>query len=422
MTEWIDQGALDLSRWIEPGDAIVCSQACGEPVTLIEALIAQRHGLGGVSLFTGTSFTGLLQPEHADAITVRSMGAIGTLRGLAKAGVLQIVPCHVGQIGNMITRGEIACDIAFIQVSPADAEGRHSLGVIADYVAAAVARARVVIAEVSEGVPHTTCTTMLPTEAIDVAIRTDRGPATVSPAKISDLDRSIAGHIAPFIEDGAILQVGIGAVPDAITQLIGDRRDLGVHSGMIGDGFVDLIEQGVITNATHLGWEGVSVTGALIGSERLYRLAHENPAILLASSAVTHDEGLLSGLPNLVSINSAIEVDITGQVNAETAGSAYMGGTGGQVDYVRGASRAPGGHSIIALPSMAKTSSRIVANLSGPVTTARSEVDVIVTEYGTARLRGLSLAERARAMIAIAHPDSRDDLAAQAATLIKRGY
>jgi len=236
------------------------------------------------------------------------------------------------------------------------------------------------------------------------------------------MDRSIAGLIAPFIEDGSILQVGIGAVPDAITQLIGDRRDLGVHSGMIGDGFVDLIEQGVITNATHEGWKGVSVTGALIGSERLYRLADRNPAILLASSGITHDEAILSRLPKLVSINSAIEVDVTGQVNAETAGGAYLGGTGGQVDYVRGASRAPGGRSIIALPSTAKAISRVVAKLSGPVTTARSEVDIIVTEYGVAQLRGLSLGERARAMIAIAHPDYREELAEQAHTLLTRGF
>jgi acyl-CoA hydrolase len=423
MTEWVTPTTLDLSRWIRPGDAIVCGQACGEPLSLMEALIAQRHDLGGVTLFTGSSFSGLLQPEHCDRIRPRSMGSIGSLRSLAKAGKLDIIPCHVGQIGRMIAAGKIGCDVAFIQVTPADAEGQYGLGVIADYVAAAVAKARVVIAEVSEAVPRTVCEAMLSADTIDVAILSDRSPVNVEPSPVGDLDRAIASHVAQFIEDESILQVGIGAVPEAITQLVGDRRDLGVHSGMIGDGFVDLIENGIVTNATHEGWKGVSVTGALIGSERLYRFADRNPALLLASSAITHNEAILSRLPRFVSINSAIEVDLTGQVNAETAGGVYLGGTGGQVDYVRGAMRAPGGHSIIALPATAKAStSRIVASLTGPVTTARSEVDIIVTEYGAAQLRGLSLAERARAMIAIAHPDFREDLAAQAHTLFSRGY
>lgn len=422
MTEWTTPEALDLGAYIRPGDAVMSGQACGEPTALIEALIAQRHGLGGVSLFTGSSFSGLLKPEHADAIRFLSMGALGSLRGLAAKGALGVVPCHVGQIGAMVKRGEIACDVAFIQVAPADAQGNHSMGLIADYVGALVDSARVVIAEVNPRVPRTFGERTIPTAEIDVAVVVERDPVMVPPLRASETDNAIAGFVADYIADGAILQVGIGAVPDAIMQLIADRRDLGIHSGMIGDSAVDLIERGVVTNATHGAWRGVSVTGALIGTERLYRFAHENPAVLMCGSATTHSEAVLSALPGLVSINSAIEVDLTGQVNAEAAGGAYLGGTGGQVDYVRGASRSPGGRSIIALPATARGLSRIVSRLAGPVTTARSEVDVVVTEYGAAELRGRDLAARARAMIAIAHPDLRTGLEAEAAELFARGY
>ncbi|OCC23394.1 acetyl-CoA hydrolase [Croceicoccus estronivorus] len=422
MTEWVEPDVLNLAKWIKPGDGIVSGQACGEPSTLFEALIAQRHDLGGVSLFAGSSFSGMLKPEHCDAIKVFSMGAIGTLRKLSAEGLLGIIPCHVGQISTLIKRGAIACDVAFIQVSPADADGNHSMGLIADYVGTIVETARVVIAEVNHRVPRTVGERTIPGSAIDVAIETDRDPVSVPEARIGDTDSAIAGFVAKYIEDGSIIQVGIGAVPDAITKLIGDRQDLGIHSGMIGDGVVDLIESGVVTNATHGQWQGMCVTGALIGSERLYRFAHENPVFLMCGSGTTHDDAVLCGLEKLVSINSAIEVDLTGQVNAETVGSAYVGGTGGQVDYVRGASRSHGGRSIIALPATAKTASRIVSRLSGPVTTARSEIDVVVTEYGAAELSGLDLAARARAMIAIAHPDMRAGLEEQAHDLLKRGF
>jgi acyl-CoA hydrolase len=422
MAENVSAADLDLSRYIKPGDAIVTGQACGEPTTILEILYAQRAKLGGVSLFTGSSFSGLVKPDYADHIKFRSMGAIGALRSLTKTGALEIIPSHVGQLGRMIADGDIACDVAIIQVSPANADGLHSPGLIGDYVHKAVKKARVVIAEVNAQVPNVPASTMLNPADFHVIVECDRAPVTVPPAKTGEVDQAIARHAANFIQDGSILQIGIGAVPDAILQLVKDRRDLGVHSGMIGDGLVDLVEAGVITNATHGKWKGLSVTGALIGSERLYRFAHNNESILLADSALTHDEAILSSLPKLVSINSAIEVDLTGQVNAETAGENYLGGTGGQVDYVRGGSRSPGGHSIIALPSTAKTDSRVVSRLSGPVTTGRSEVDVIITEYGAAQLKGRSLRERAKAMIEIAHPDQRDKLSAEAHDLFKRGF
>ncbi|SNS99820.1 Acyl-CoA hydrolase [Sphingomonas laterariae] len=424
MTETLRAEALELGRFMRPGDHVVWGQACGEPATLIEALIAQRADLGGVSAFAGSSFSGLLTPDITDHIALSSMGAIGSLRTLTKAGALAVVPCHVGQIAGMIEAGIIGCDIAFVQVSPADADGNHSYGLINDYVQAAVAKARVVVAEVNDQIPFTHCDALLPAARIDYRIDVSRPPVEVKPAAIGEGDLAIARHAAAYIGDGSVIQVGIGAVPDAITQLIRDRRDLGVHSGMIGDGLVDLVEAGVVTNALKPFETGVSVTGALIGTRRLYDFADRNPAVGMRSSRLTHADAVLTAIPKLVTINSAVEVDLTGQVNAEQTNGAYIGGTGGQVDYVRAGARAPGGRSIIALPATAAggKASRIVPALSGPVTTARSEADVIVTEYGAAELKGRSLAERARRLVAIAHPDFRETLDRAAFEIAKRGY
>jgi acyl-CoA hydrolase len=424
MTVTTDAAGLDLSSYVRRGDRIVMGQACGEPTSLVEALIAQGAGIGELSAFIATSFSGLFTPDTADSFALSSMGAIGALRTMAAAHKLGVIPCHAGQIGPMIADGIISCDVAFVQVSPADSDGNHSFGLIADHVAAAAAKARVVIAEVNDQVPFVYGDGVLPSSNVDVAVHVSRAPVEVAPAKIGPTDEAIARHIARYIEDGSVLQTGVGAVPDAVLRLIGDRKDLGVHSGMLGDGLVDLVEAGVVTNACKPIDTGVSINGALIGTKRLYDFAHRNPAIRMCSAAYTHSAAVHARIPQMVTINSALEVDLTAQVNAEQSGSSYFGGTGGQIDYVRAGSRSPGGRSIIALPATAKGGalSRIVITLSGPVTTARSEVDVIVTEFGVAELKGQTLAERSRRLIAIAHPDFREDLDRAAHVIRQRGY
>jgi acyl-CoA hydrolase len=424
MTVATDASGLDLSAFLRDGDRIVWGQACGEPTTLVEALIAQGDGIGRMSAFAATSFSGLLSAAAAETLTLSSMGAMGALRTLATTGRLGIVPCHVSQVGSLIEQGLIGCDVAFVQVSPADNDGNHSFGLISDFVQAAVAKARVVIAEVNESVPFTLGDAVLPSARIDCAVHVTRMPVEVPAAPIGETDLAIARIVAGYIEDGAVLQVGIGAVPDAILRLLLDRRDLAVHSGMIGDGLVDLVEAGVITNARKSIDAGVSITGALIGTRRLFEFVHRNTKIGMRSSSYTHNEAVLSRLARLVTLNSAVEVDLTGQVNAEQSGSQYLGGTGGQVDYVRAGSRSPGGHSIIALPATAKGGkvSRITSTLSGPVTTARSEVDVIVTEFGAAQLKGQTLAERTRRLIKIAHPDFQEPLDRAAGEIQRRGF
>jgi acyl-CoA hydrolase len=424
MTVATDAGGLDLGAFLRSGDHIVWGQACGEPTTLVEALLAQAERIGELAAFAATSFSGLLDAEAGRRLKLSSMGAIGALRTVAAAGRLSIVPCHVGQVATLIEQGLIGCDVAFVQVSAPDPQGNHSFGLINDFVQAAVAKARVVIAEVNERVPFTLGDALLPAARIDCAVHVARTPVEVFPAKIGAGDLAIAKIVAGYVEDGSVLQVGIGAVPDAILRLLHDRRDLGVHSGMIGDGLVDLVEAGAITNARKSIDPGVSITGALIGTARLYAFVDRNSGIGMRNSAYTHSEAVLSRLTQLVTINSALEVDLTGQVNAEQSAEQYLGGTGGQVDYVRAGSRSPGGRSIIALPATAKNGkiSRISATLAGPVTTARSEVDVIVTEFGAAELKGRTLAERTHRLIAIAHPDFREELDRAAHTIQRRGF
>ncbi len=380
MTITVRPEELDLARLLQPGDRIVFGQACGEPTTLVATLIEQGASIGGLSAFIATSFSGLFTPDSAQAFRLSSMGAIGALRNMAKAHALDVIPVHVSQVGPLISAGVIGCDVAMIQVSPADASGNHSCGLISDHVRAMVETARLVIAEVNEAVPFTHGET-IPAAAIDVAVMVARAPVEVAPATVSSTDEAIARHCARYIGDGSVIQTGVGAVPDAILRQLGDRKDLGVHSGMLGDGLVDLIEAGVVTNARKEIDAGVTINGALIGTRRLYDFAHQNAAIRMTPTSYTHDAGVLGQLSRLVSINSALEVDLTGQVNAEGTATSYLGGTGGQVDFVRAGARSPGGASLMVLAATARggTISKIVPALSGPVTTARSEVDVVVT-------------------------------------------
>ena len=402
---------LDLREFIRPGDHIVWGQATGEPLTLTEALVAQRHAIGPVSVFLASCFSDTLRPEHADTIHFRSFGPMGTSRTLAKAGVLDIVPVHFGQIYRYIQDGQIGCDVAFVQLSPPGPNGQHSFGLSNDYLQTMIATARVVIAEVNDQLPWTYNEGAPDLGRITAMVETSRPPIQLAPTKIGATEQAIAANVTRYIEDGSVLQMGVGAIPEAVMQGIGDRRDLGLHSGMVGDSLVGLVERGVLTNATKPIDPGKSVAGVLLGTDRLYRFAERNPALLLRPSWHTHAGDVLR-IPKLVSINTALEVDLTGQVNAEAAGDDLLGAVGGQPDLVRAGHRSPGGHAIIALPSTARggRTSRICKMLNGPVTTPRSDVDVVVTEYGAADLRGLTVSERAQALTAIAHPEHRDAL------------
>jgi acyl-CoA hydrolase len=405
--------AIEFASLLRPGDRILVGQGTGEPRTLTEALVAQRRLIGPVEVFLGVTFTETFQPEHADTIRFRALGGFGVNGRLFRAGVLDIVPCHTSSIPALIAEGKIGADVVLLQVSPADSSGQYSLGLVADYLRPAIDRARVVIAEVNERVPRTRGETLVDASDIDCKVHTERSLIELPPAAIGEVERTIGQYVAERIGDGAVLQFGIGAIPEAICVELHDRRDLGIHSGMITDRALDLIESGAVTNRLKAIDKGTTITGVLFGTERLYNFAHENPGIQLRPVSYTHNASVLGRLDRFVSINSALEVDLTGQVNAEVLGGVHMGAVGGAVDFVRAAAESPGGRSIVALPSSAGggTISRIVPRLdSGVVSTPRSDVDLLVTEFGVAELRGQGLRARARQLIRIAHPRFRAEL------------
>jgi len=251
-----------------------------------------------------------------------------------------------------------------------------------------------------------------------LSVRSSRAPALASPGAPGEIEQRIAAHAAGFVPDGATLEFGIGSLPDAILAALADRRDLGVHSGSLGDGVVDLMRRGVISNARKPIDAGKTIGGVLLGTRKLFDFVDRNAAVELRSSDYTHGARVLAQLPNFVAINSAVEVDLTGQVNAEIANGAYVGAVGGAPDFIRAANTSPDGLSLICLPSAAGSKfSRIVARLTGPVATPRSEAGVFVTEYGAADLRGLSVRARIARMIGIAHPVFRESLEREAHAL-----
>jgi acetyl-CoA hydrolase len=240
---------------------------------------------------------------------------------------------------------------------------------------------------------------------IDVLVRTDRRPEEWVAPEPSETDRAVARQVATLVPDGAVLQVGIGSFPGAVLAELAQHNDLGIHSGLFADGMVDLVERGVVTNATKLRDRGVSVAGVAMGSSRLFGWLHDNPAVALRDTAYTHGVEVLGAIPRFTAVNTAIEVDLSGQVNGEVAAGRYVGAIGGALDFLRGAARSEGGVPIIALPSVVRGRGTIVESLSGPVTVGRADVGIVVTEYGTVDLRGLGPAERRERLLAISSPD-----------------
>lgn len=403
---------VDFQKFVRPGDTVLWGQGSGEPRTLTEALVEQRARLRQVRVFLGAAFSDTLKPEHADHLRFFGIGGIGRNAELARAGVLDVLPCHISSVPALIEERRLPVDVVLVQVSPPGPDGRHSLGLVADYLPAAMTRARTVIAEVNDEVPYTLGDTLVePTW--QYAVRTSRPPVFVPPRQLNAVEIQIGELVAGVIPDGGVIQLGVGGVPNAIAHALHDKCDLGIHAGSLGDWAVDLMTSGVVTNARKPIDRGVTIAGALYGTRRLYDFVHNNPAVQLRPISYTHSATVLAQLKNLVAVNSAVQVDLTGQVNAETVGGSHIGTVGGQVDFVRAALASPGGRSVIALPSTAMrgTVSRLVPRLSdGITTTARSDADLVVTEHGIADLRGATLRERAERLIEIASPGFREKL------------
>lgn len=398
---------IDLAEYVRPGDTVVWGQACAEPLTLTEQLMAQRESIGQFRCFLGIQLAGTAKPLHADHVRFVSYCGTGGNRPLAKSGVLDIYPGNYSSLPWLVSKGPLRADVVLVQCSPPDGFGRYSLGLAADYLVAAIDAARVVIAEINDRVPFVSSSRYLTDADIDVCVHASREPATLASPTGDAVMSQIAQHAAGLIEDGATLQFGIGALPELVLSKLHDRRHLGVHSGLLSDSVADLVECGAMTNGRKVADRGVSIGAMLIGTRRLF---DATDGMELRSASYTHDPAVLAAQPKFVAINSAIEVDLTGQVNAEVASGTYVGAVGGGAEFLRAAARSDGGVPMVVLPSAARGQSRIVRQLSGPVSTARADAGVFVTEFGVADLRGQPLAERRRRMIAIAHPDHQEEL------------
>jgi acyl-CoA hydrolase len=404
---------IDLSRLIRPRDAVLVGQGTGEPRTLTEALVEQRARFDGAGVFLGATYAGTFTPEHADHLRFSGIGGLGTNAALERAGALDVLPCHVSELPGAIESGRLPVDVVLVQVAPAGPDGRHSLGLVADYVQPAIAKARVVVAEVNDRVPRTRGAGVQPSE-LDHTVHTSRPLIAVEAPELDDVSRRIGEHVASLLPPQPVLQLGLGKVGYAVAAALHDRRDIALHTGVVGDWLVDLYAAGVVDNRHKPLDTGLTVTGTVVGTQRLYDFVDDSDAVEMRGIDHTHAVSTLARLDRFVAVNAALEVDLTGQVNAEVLGGHHVGAVGGQVDFVRAAMASPGGRSIIALPSTTRggKASRIVFRLGdGVVTTSRADADLVVTEHGIADLRGMTVHERARRLIAIADPAHQEQLA-----------
>ena len=399
---------LDLSRFIRPGDGIVWGQGAAEPLALTRALMEQSAQVGPVDAFCGWLLGDHLDQAPPDLLRLRSYGVLGASSGLE----IGVVPCHLSAVPALLRQGRIRADVVLVQVAPADDEGFHSLGVSVDYLPDALAVARVVLGEINEQCPATAGPVRVHRSRFAAAVHTSRPLAVLAPGQPSEVETRIAQAVAELVPDGAAIQLGVGGVASAVAAALTGHRDLRIRTGLLGDWLVDLVQQGATSQIPG----SVAIGCTAVGTERLYRFLDRNRSVELHPVNVTHGILELAQVPGLVAVNSALEVDLTGQVNAETLGGRYVGAIGGQVDFFRGAGASPGGLAVMALPSTADrgTRSRVVARLAGPVTSCRADVDVVVTEHGVADLRGLTLHERSTAILAVADPHFRPALAAEA--------
>lgn len=412
-TKTIELSELRMADWIKPGQRVSWGQACAEPQALTRLMVEQRHEIahgGRFSAYLGVGSTETITPAHADCIDFMSYCGTGANRALARAGVLDILPAHYSLIASMMADRRLSIDVLLLQVAPSGTPGRYALSIANEYLVSALASSPVVIAMCNQQAPVCPGAHQLGEADIDVLVHVSEAPVQAAGALAGPVERAIAERVASLIDDGDTLQFGLGAVPDTVLAQLSSRRHLGIHSGLIGDRVVDLSECGALTNARKSIDTGVSVCGSLMGTSRLFAHADGNPAIRLADTRYTHHPDVLARIDRFVAINSAIEVDLSGQINAEVARGEYVGAVGGSIDFLRGAARSRGGRPIVALPSTAGARSRIVASLSGPVSTPRSDAGFIITEHGVADLRGATLSQRRERLLAIADPAHRASL------------
>ena len=397
---------------IKSGDRVFIQSVAAAPQPLIAAMTAMAPDLCGVEVIHlhTEGAAPYAAPEYARAFRTNSLFVGENVRSAVQEGRADYVPVFLSEVPRLFRRGILPIDVALIQVSPPDRHGYCSLGVSVDVSLAAVQTARKVVAQINPRMPRTYGDGLVHVSRLHAAIFCEAPLPQRSVRAPGPVEQAIAAHCAGLVEDGATLQMGIGAIPDAVLAALTNHRRLGVHTEMFSDGIIDLVERGVITGEDKVVETGRIVSGFVHGTQRLYDFINDNPNVHMHDISYVNDTAVIRRNPKVTAINSAIEVDLTGQICADSIGSRQYSGVGGQMDFIRGAALSEGGKPIIALPSLSnKGQSRIVPLLhpGADVTTTRAHVHYVVTEYGVANLYGKNLRQRARALIDIAHPTQR---------------
>lgn len=401
---------------VKSGMRVYIQPGCAEPETLVEALMRRAPALHDVEIVHMMTMgcAPYVAPEMEGHFRHNAMFIGPNVRDAINEGRADYTPIYLSEIENLFESGEMPLDVVLTSVSPPDSHGFCSFGVGVDTTLTAAKCARYVVAQINDQMPRTYGDSFIHVSDIDACVESSRPLCELKRPPLNDTNVSVARNVAGLIEDGAVLQTGIGGIPDAVLPMLMDRRDLGVHSELVSDGVIPLIEAGVLTGARKNFKPRKIILGFALGSKRFFSFLDNNPIFEFHPTAYTNDPVLIARNDNMIAINSALEVDLTGQVCSDSIGKKFYSGIGGQVDFLRGASRSKGGKSIIAISSTARngTISRVVPVLStgGGVVTSRGLIRYVVTEYGVAYLHGKSIRERAKSLIEIAHPKFREEL------------
>ena len=401
---------------VSSGMRVYIQPGCAEPETLVEALIRRAPELQEVEIVHMMTMgaAAYVAPEMAGHFRHNAMFIGGNVRDAINDGRADYTPINLSEIEPLFESGAMPINVALIEVSPPDSHGYCSFGVGVDTTLTAAKCARYVVAQVNDHMPRTYGDSFIHISDIDAVVESSRPLCELKKPVVTDMHVAIARNVAGLIQDGAVLQTGIGGIPDAVLPFLMDRKDLGVHSELVSEGVIPLIEAGVITGGRKNFKPRKIIVGFALGTKNLFEFVDNNPIFEFHPTAYTNDPALIARNDNMVAINSALQVDLTGQVCSDSIGNQFYSGIGGQVDFLRGASRSKGGKPIIAMASTAKNGaiSRILPMLSpgAGVVTSRGLVRYVVTEYGVAYLHGKSIRERAKALIEIAHPRFRDEL------------
>jgi len=422
MDQWQERiiSAEDAAKMVVSGQRIFLTGNCSTPQVFLGALVDRYEELQSVEVvqLLGLGPDEYITPQMAEHIRINSLFIAPNMRNAINAGLADFTPIFLSEIPRLFRTGRLVLDIAVIQVSPPDRHGYCSYGVEVGVTKSAAESAGLVIAEVNPNMPRTLGDSFIHVSQINHFIEVDYHLPELPSVPSSPVQDQIAEHIAELIPDGATLQLGIGGIPDAVLRRLDGHRNLGVHTELFGDGVMEMIEKGIITNAMKSIHPGKVVAGFVLGSQKLFKYIHDNPIFEMHPTEYVNDPFVISQNTKMISINSAIEIDITGQVCADSIGPSFYSGAGGQLDFVRGASRSEGGMTFIALPSTARkdTLSRIVPQLKpgAGVVTTRYDVHFVATEFGVIDLWGRNIEERVVGIINIAHPDFRDELMAYA--------